>query len=134
MRIQNLPVLRAPTLNGAKIASLIGLIIVVLQIALGGWVINYAAFACPDFPTCGAQWWPTLDWQAFSILFLLIVILKVGFKSSGPSDDHFMHRLGALITATYLFIFGLYCLYKFPALKQLIIGLFIGRATFIGHY
>src|SRR5690606_36481596 len=30
-----------------------------LQIALGGWTsANYAALACPDFPTCQTQWWP----------------------------------------------------------------------------
>ncbi len=32
-----------------------------LQIALGGWTsANYAALACPDFPTCQTQWWPVL--------------------------------------------------------------------------
>ena len=30
----------------------------VLQISLGGWTsANYAALACPDFPTCQNQWW-----------------------------------------------------------------------------
>ena len=34
-----------------------GLVLVILQIALGGWVSsNYAAVACVDLPTCHGQW------------------------------------------------------------------------------
>lgn len=45
------------------------LTLVVLQIALGGWVsTNYAVLACTDFPTCHGRWWPQMDWaQAFQI-------------------------------------------------------------------
>jgi cytochrome c oxidase assembly protein subunit 15 len=33
--------------------ALLGLVLLVCQIALGGWTsANYAALACPDFPTC----------------------------------------------------------------------------------
>lgn len=36
----------------------------VIQIFLGGWVTsNYAALACPDFPTCQTQWWPEMDFK-----------------------------------------------------------------------
>ena len=39
--------------------SLAGLVVLVLQIALGGWTSsNYAALACPDFPTCQNVAWP----------------------------------------------------------------------------
>ncbi|MBU5236562.1 COX15/CtaA family protein, partial [Vibrio cholerae] len=39
-----------------------GLVLVIGQIALGGWVSsNYAAVACVDLPTCHGQWWPTAD-------------------------------------------------------------------------
>ena len=38
------------------------LVAVVIQVALGGWVTsNYAALACPDFPTCHGQWVPDTD-------------------------------------------------------------------------
>ena len=34
-----------------------GLVLVIIQIALGGWVSsNYAAVACVDLPTCHGQW------------------------------------------------------------------------------
>ena len=41
----------------------IGAALLVVQIALGGWVSsNYAALACAtDFPTCVGQWWPPHD-------------------------------------------------------------------------
>ncbi|MDT7834452.1 COX15/CtaA family protein [Aquabacterium sp. OR-4] len=38
------------------------LALVMLQIALGGWVsTNYAVMACSGFPTCNGQWWPAMD-------------------------------------------------------------------------
>jgi cytochrome c oxidase assembly protein subunit 15 len=46
---------------------LAALAVLAVQIALGGWTSsNYAATACPDFPTCEARWWPPTDFaQAF---------------------------------------------------------------------
>jgi cytochrome c oxidase assembly protein subunit 15 len=42
--------------------ALIALVVLVMQIALGGWVTsNYAALACPDFPTCHGEWLPEMD-------------------------------------------------------------------------
>jgi len=42
--------------------ALVGLIVLTLQIALGGWTSsNYAALACPDFPTCQNSFWPEMD-------------------------------------------------------------------------
>jgi len=87
--------------------ALLGLIIVVLQISLGGWTAsNYAAFACYDLPTCQGQWWPAMDIaEGFNI-----------FQSVGPNylgglmDNearvaiHFMHRLGAIVISVYLLI------------------------------
>jgi cytochrome c oxidase assembly protein subunit 15 len=36
--------------------------VLIVQIALGGWVTsNYAALACPDFPTCHGEWAPDMD-------------------------------------------------------------------------
>ena len=44
--------------------ALLGLMLLAGQIALGGWTsANYAALACPDFPTCQAHWWPPLDFR-----------------------------------------------------------------------
>lgn len=38
------------------------LVVLVVQVALGGWVTsNYAALACPDFPTCHGAWAPAMN-------------------------------------------------------------------------
>ena len=45
-----------------RTAAVIALLVLVVQIALGGWVsTNYAVLACTDFPTCNGQWIPTMD-------------------------------------------------------------------------
>lgn len=56
-----------PAIAGAKLRALrplaiIGLLVVVMQVALGGWTTsNYADIACPDFPTCQGEWLPPID-------------------------------------------------------------------------
>jgi cytochrome c oxidase assembly protein subunit 15 len=65
-----LEVLRqAPRLAGARGAGLV-LLLVAVQIALGGWVSsNYAVLACRGFPQCNGQWWPPADFaQGFTLL------------------------------------------------------------------
>lgn len=44
--------------------------LLVLQIALGGWVSsNYAVLACNGFPSCNGAWWPDMDFaRGFSVL------------------------------------------------------------------
>lgn len=85
--------------------ALIGLFIVIGQIALGGWTTsNYAALACPDFPTCQAKWLPEMDFAAgFNVL------QHIGPNYLGGTMDnlariaiHFSHRMGALVTAIYV--------------------------------
>ena len=51
---------RAPT-RGLRALGSAAAAALVLQISLGGWTsANYAALACPDFPTCQTQWWPAI--------------------------------------------------------------------------
>jgi heme a synthase len=92
------------------------ILVVVLQISLGGWTSsNYAALACPDFPTCQEQYWPEMDFaQGFNI-----------FQQIGPNylgglmhnearvAIHVMHRLGALVVTLYLAIL-LWRLWRVP--------------------
>jgi cytochrome c oxidase assembly protein subunit 15 len=81
---------------------LIALIILICQIALGGWTSsNYAALACPDLPTCNGQWWP--ETANFGEGFVLWRGLGVNYEFGvldAPSRVaiHFAHRLGALVT------------------------------------
>lgn len=83
-----------------------GLVVLIGQIALGGWTSsNYAALACPDIPTCQGQWWPA---QAnFAEGFVLWRGLGTNYEFGvldAPSRVaiHFTHRLGALLTLTVL--------------------------------
>jgi cytochrome c oxidase assembly protein subunit 15 len=60
---------QAPRLAAARGAGLV-LLLVAVQIALGGWVSsNYAVLACRGFPQCNGQWWPAADFGAgFTLL------------------------------------------------------------------
>ena len=44
--------------------ALVALAVVIMQVALGGWVSsNYAVLACPDFPKCQNAWMPAMDFE-----------------------------------------------------------------------
>lgn len=85
--------------------ALLGLVILAIQITLGGWTsANYAGIACPDFPFCYGNLWPSMDFkQAFQLW------MPVGIDYQGGSlteqakiTIQMMHRLGALLSALYL--------------------------------
>jgi cytochrome c oxidase assembly protein subunit 15 len=87
--------------DGMRRLAALSLAVLICQIGLGGWVSsNYAAIACPDFPTCQGSLWPqAMDFAS-------------GFSWHGLGPDyqggilanpsrmaiHMTHRLGALIT------------------------------------
>lgn len=83
----------------------VGIGVLALQVALGGWTsANYAALACPDFPTCHGDWWPAANYTAG---FRLWQESRSGFEGGVLAGDariaiHFVHRLGALVTVLYL--------------------------------
>lgn len=79
-------------------------VLVWLQAVLGGMVsTNHASLACPDWPTCGGEWFPPLGglvgvhmahrWGAYLLTILLIV---VGWRSRTSSDPT-VRALGALL-------------------------------------
>jgi cytochrome c oxidase assembly protein subunit 15 len=77
------------------------LVVVIVQIALGGWTsANYAALACPDFPTCQGQWWPQMDFrEGFTFLRELGVDYEGGvLENPARMAIHVAHRVGALVT------------------------------------
>lgn len=86
----------------------LGLIVLVCQIALGGWVSsNYAALACPDLPTCMGQWWP--EQADFAEGFVMWRGLGVNYEfgileAPARVAIHFVHRLGAMTTALVLLL------------------------------
>ena len=85
-----------------SLLALAALLAVAVQIALGGWVSsNYAALACPDFPTCQGQWQPEMEFaHAFSLH------RELGQTADGQllplaalTAIHWTHRLGAVLVA-----------------------------------
>jgi cytochrome c oxidase assembly protein subunit 15 len=79
--------------------------VLVVQIALGGWTsTNYAAAACPDFPTCQGSFWPPMDFGNGFTLWRGLGIDYEGGVLDGPARTaiHYTHRLGAYFTALML--------------------------------
>jgi cytochrome c oxidase assembly protein subunit 15 len=86
-----------------------GLAILSVQIILGGWTsTNYAALACPDFPTCQRTFWPDMDMKDAFILWRGLGIDYEGGVLDHPARVaiHFVHRLGAITAALVLGIAG----------------------------
>jgi cytochrome c oxidase assembly protein subunit 15 len=82
-----------------------GLIVLALQISLGGWTsTNYAALACPDFPTCHGVAWPVMDFKEAFVLWRGLGIDYEGGVLDGPARTaiHMTHRIGAVITLLVL--------------------------------
>ncbi len=100
-----------------------GLIVLVLQIALGGWTSsNYAALACPDFPTCQNSFWPEMDVEDAFVLWRGLGIDYEGGVLDHPARVaiHFVHRLGAIVAAVILGMLSIAAVRQEsnPALRQ----------------
>jgi len=98
-----LPALGLPA--GLRRLAAAALALVIVQIALGGWVSsNYAAVACVDLPTCHGQWWPAMD---FANGFHLTQHIGPNYLGGQLDSDartaiHMTHRLGALVVTLTL--------------------------------
>jgi cytochrome c oxidase assembly protein subunit 15 len=93
----------------------LALVIVFLQIALGGWVSsNYAGLACIGFPQCNGLWLPTFDFAHSLHLFSSPTINYQGgiFDSPVRISIQWVHRLGAIVTLSYLLILAILIQWK----------------------
>ncbi len=82
-----------------------GLVILICQITLGGWVsTNYAALACRDFPTCHGGWLPAMDFaHGFHLMRELgMTAAGVPLALDALTAIHWAHRVGALVTFLYI--------------------------------
>jgi len=96
--------------RGLRAFAWLGLAVLVLQILLGGWTsTNYAAVACPDFPTCQLSWWPKTDYRSAFVLWRGLAMNYDGGILGGPARVaiHWTHRLGAVVAGTILLVLGI---------------------------
>ena len=110
----------------------LGLLLLVAQIALGGWVsANYAALACGggdwsanNFPKCVGRWWPPHDFGEGFDPWRGIGVDYEGGVLDGASRIaiQMAHRIGAVVVALYIIALAVKLL-RSPGLR--------GWATFL---
>lgn len=110
--VQRLPNLPHPrSLRGF---TALALVVLLGQIMLGGWTsTNYAALACPDFPTCQGQWWPETDFDSAFVPWHGLGIDYEGGVLSGAARTaiHLSHRIGAIVAALTLGALAIACMW-----------------------
>ncbi|WP_088331134.1 COX15/CtaA family protein [Lacimicrobium sp. SS2-24] len=88
--------------------GILGMLIVILQIALGGWVsANYAALACTQMPVCEGDWAQKLD---FAGAYSIGEAHNYEYGTHSYPERmtmHVAHRFGALFTFLYLCWFAI---------------------------
>ncbi len=92
---QRLPTPVSPALRNGLIATTV---LLVLQIALGGWVsTNYAVLACTQFPTCQDSWWPAMNFAQGFEIWRHLGVTGEGQPLDFPRSTaiHYAHRLMA---------------------------------------
>jgi cytochrome c oxidase assembly protein subunit 15 len=107
----------------------LGLVIVSLQIALGGWVsANYAGIACVGFPQCNGHWLPAMDWTHAFQLFSPLNENYQGGLLSHPArvTIQVAHRVGALITLLYLLTLSIVYTQRAPNKAQQRVAALLG--------
>lgn len=89
----------------------IGLGLLVVQIALGGWTSsNYAALACgTDFPRCLGQWWPAHDFREAFVIWRGVGVDYEGGVLDGSARVaiQLAHRMMAVLVVGHLLVVAL---------------------------
>jgi heme a synthase len=95
--------------------AIAGLIALAVQIVLGGWTSsNYAAVACPDFPTCQDAWWPHTDYRNAFVLWRGLGVNYEGGILDNPARVaiHLTHRLGAVVVTLALGLASVFVVFR----------------------
>ena len=104
-RATDLPI-RLADARRMRVLLIVGLCLLGLQIALGGWTsANYAALACGnDFPTCVGQWWPRHDFREAFVLWRGIGVDYEGGVLDGEARIaiQLAHRIVAVLVFGHL--------------------------------
>lgn len=84
----------------------VGFLLVVLQIALGGWTAaNYAAVACTDLPICEPGWQQKFDLDSALSVPHGFEDYEYGvFPYEARMTIHVLHRIGAMVVTAFLLL------------------------------
>ena len=91
--------------RGVRVLAAVGAAVTALQIALGGWVsTNYATLACNDYPLCGGQVIPEMDFGHGFTLWRDLGMTATGdyLPFQALTAIHWVHRNFALIVFALL--------------------------------
>ena len=107
----------------------VAMIALVFQILLGGWTsTNYAALACPDFPTCQGKAFPDADFaEGFTLWRGLDQDYEFGvLEAPARTAIHLTHRYWAIVASLALAVLAGWLLFRerAAALRGLGAGLF----------
>ncbi|WP_368563391.1 heme A synthase [Pseudoxanthomonas sp. UTMC 1351] len=112
--------------------TFVGLLLLALQIALGGWVsANYAALSCGlDFPKCVGKWWPPTDFREGFVLWRGVGVDYEGGVLDGASRIaiQMSHRIVAVLLALYLLALA-WRLFRTPGMRSWALTLVVLTVT-----
>lgn len=92
-------------LRGLRTLALLAALVLVVQIALGGWVsTNYATLACDEFPLCDGKFIPQMDFEHGFTLWRELGKTAAGhyLQFSALVAIHWVHRNFALVVTLVL--------------------------------
>jgi len=99
------PATAVPALKRLRPLAWLSAAVLLLQLALGGWVsTNYATLACNDFPLCNGQIVPEMDWQHGFTLWRELGKTAAGhyLPFQALTAIHWVHRNFALVVVLVL--------------------------------
>lgn len=96
-----------PQLVSLKPLAVVAIVVLIGQIALGGWTAaNYAALACIELPICEAGWQQRMNLSEAFDLHLGHDDYEYGVMSAEARQTvHVFHRFGAIVTLLILVTF-----------------------------
>ncbi|MGN6388612.1 MAG: COX15/CtaA family protein [Burkholderiaceae bacterium] len=105
LRLEAAAPVAAPGARRLAIPAAVGLVLLGLQIALGGWVsTNYATLACSDLPLCHGALVPEMDFANGFTLWRKLGQTGAGdfLPFSALTAIHWTHRVAAVVVAVYI--------------------------------
>lgn len=98
--------------------AILGILIVAIQIFLGGWTsVNYASLTCAHFPLCQGSLFPHMEWKrAFNFLSPIGANYQGGvLDMAARVTIQMAHRYWAFVVLIYIGILSLYLIIRSSA-------------------